>query len=360
MRLSIERTRERIGDLHVDAMERAKARLDSLTKPRGSLGVLEELAIRLSGITGRVLPEIHQKLVVIMAGDHGVTAEGVSAFPSEVTAQMVMNFVNGGAAVNVLARHAGARVLVVDMGVKSNLECAGVLPVRVRPGTDNLATGPAMSRQEAIEAVERGIWVAEREIKSGADLVATGDMGIGNTTPSSAILAAFSGLPVKRLIGRGTGISDERLSRKVSAVSRALSVNRPDPRDAVDVLHKVGGLEIAGLAGVILGCAANRVPVIIDGFISGAAALVAAKIEPRSRQFMIASHLSEEPGHRYMLEMLDLEPMLRMRMRLGEGTGAVLTMHLVEAACRIISEMASFKSAGVAGALSEEEGSADP
>ncbi|MDI3522838.1 MAG: nicotinate-nucleotide--dimethylbenzimidazole phosphoribosyltransferase [Bacillota bacterium] len=348
---TLAETREAIGLLDQEAMAAARRRLDSLTKPRGSLGVLEELAVRLAGITGQALPEVKNKVVIVMAADHGVTEEGVSAYPSEVTAQMVQNFVNGGAAVNVLARQAGARVVVADMGVRAELNFPTVLPWKVRRGTANMARGPAMSREEAVTALERGSTLAEQEIDQGADLIATGDMGIGNTTAGSAILAAFSGLPVAKLTGRGTGVDDRRLRLKVEAVERALAVNRPDPRDALDVLTKVGGLEIAGLAGVILGCAARRVPVIIDGFISGAAALVAGKLEPRAREFMIASHLSEEPGHRYMLALLDLKPLLQMRMRLGEGTGAVLAMHLLEAACRIMREMATFDSAGVAGAL---------
>ncbi|BCV23886.1 nicotinate-nucleotide--dimethylbenzimidazole phosphoribosyltransferase [Gelria sp. Kuro-4] len=348
---TLAETREAIGLLDQEAMAAAQRRLDSLTKPRGSLGVLEELAVRLAGITGQALPEVKNKVVIVMAGDHGVTEEGVSAYPSEVTAQMVQNFVNGGAAVNVLARQAGARVVVADMGVCAELNFPTVLPWKVRRGTANMARGPAMSREEAVTALERGSTLAEQEIDQGADLIATGDMGIGNTTAGSAILAAFSGLPVAKLTGRGTGVDDRRLRLKVETVERALAVNRPDPRDALDVLTKVGGLEIAGLAGVILGCAARRVPVIIDGFISGAAALVAGKLEPRAREFMIASHLSEEPGHRYMLALLDLKPLLQMRMRLGEGTGAVLAMHLLEAACRIMREMATFDSAGVAGAL---------
>ncbi|MDK2926835.1 MAG: nicotinate-nucleotide--dimethylbenzimidazole phosphoribosyltransferase [Bacillota bacterium] len=348
---TLAETREAIGLLDQEAMAAARRCLDSLTKPRGSLGVLEELAVRLAGITGQALPEVKNKVVIVLAGDHGVTEEGVSAYPSEVTAQMVQNFVNGGAAVNVLARQAGARVVVADMGVRAELNFPTVLPWKVRRGTANMARGPAMSREEAVTALERGSTLAEQEIDQGADLIATGDMGIGNTTAGSAILAAFSGLPVAKLTGRGTGVDDRRLRLKVEAVERALAVNRPDPRDALDVLTKVGGLEIAGLAGVILGCAARRVPVIIDGFISGAAALVAGKLEPRAREFMIASHLSEEPGHRYMLALLDLKPLLQMRMRLGEGTGAVLAMHLLEAACRIMREMATFDSAGVAGAL---------
>lgn len=348
MKLTLEETRKKIGHLDEGAMAAAQRRLDSLTKPKGSLGVLEDLVVRLAGITGTALPEVKDKAVIVMAGDHGVTAEGVSAYPSSVTAQMVQNFVNGGAAINVLARHVGARVVVVDVGVAFDLDSAGVVCRKVRCGTGNIATGPAMTREEAVTALEHGMEVAAQEIAKGVNLIATGDMGIGNTTPSSAILAAFSGFPVVKLIGRGTGIDDERLRLKVAAVAKALKVNQPDPRDAFSVLHKVGGFEIAGLAGVILSCAAHRVPVVIDGFISSAAALVAGKLEPKACDFMIASHLSEEPGHKYMLELLDLKPILQMRMRLGEGTGAVLAMNLVEAACKLLHEMATFASAGVA------------
>jgi nicotinate-nucleotide--dimethylbenzimidazole phosphoribosyltransferase len=332
-------------------MHAAQQRLDQLTKPPGSLGVLEDLAVRLAGISGNPLPRVKDKAVVVMAADHGVVEQGVSAFPSEVTAQMVLNFLRGGAAINVLARQAGARVTVVDIGVARSMHQPGLINRKVRLGTANIARCPAMTREEAVQALETGIEIATDEVGRGADILATGDMGIGNTTPSSAILACFSGLPARRVVGRGTGVDDRRLALKVAAVEAALRVNQPDPRDPIDVLSKVGGLEIGGLAGVILGAAANRRPVVIDGFISGAAALVAARIAPKAVNYMIASHLSQEPGHRLILEMLDLEPMLQMKMRLGEGTGAVLAFHLVEAATRILREMATFADAGVSGAV---------
>lgn len=325
--------------------------MDQLTKPPGSLGVLEELAVQLAGISGNPMPAARDKVVVVMAGDHGVVEEGVSAFPSEVTPQMVYNFIRGGAGINVLARQAGARVIVVDLGVAAEINHPGLINRKVRYGTGNIAREPAMSREEAVRAVVAGIEVAEEEIKNGAEILATGDMGIGNTTPSSAILAAFSGLPVRRVVGRGTGVDDRRLELKVRAIERALELHRPDPRDPLDVLSKVGGLEIAGLAGVILGAAAARRPVVIDGFISGAAALVAGRMEPKAIKYMIASHVSQEPGHRIIMEMLDLKPMLQMKMRLGEGTGAALAFHLIEAATRIIREMATFADAGVSGAI---------
>jgi nicotinate-nucleotide--dimethylbenzimidazole phosphoribosyltransferase len=339
---------DQIGDLNGGAMIAARERQSNLTKPPGSLGVLEDIAVKIAGIMQTPLPTISGKAVLIMAGDHGVVEEGVSAWPSDVTVQMLQNFVHGGAAINVLARHAGAKVVVVDVGVKAQLNLAGVASCKVRPGTANITLGAAMTREEAMKAIQVGFSQAQAAIDQGANLLATGDMGIGNTTPSSAILAAFSSMPVAKVIGRGTGVNDNGLQKKISAIEKALAVNKPDPRDALDVLSKVGGLEIAAIAGVILGGASCRVPVLIDGFISGAGALVAAKLAPKARNFMLASHLSEEPGHHYMLQLLDLSPILRMRMRLGEGTGAVLAMPVVEAACNIHAEMATFQQAGVA------------
>lgn len=343
----LQETLNGIGELSQEATQQARRRLDNLTKPRGSLGVLEDIAAQLAGITGDPLPVIKGKAVIVMAGDHGVVEEGVSAYPQEVTPQMVYNFIAGGAGINVLARHAGARVTVVDIGVAAQIKHPSLVSRKVRAGTANMTKGPAMSREEAVKAIEVGIEVAASEIAQGANLLATGDMGIGNTTPSSAILAAFTGLPLDMVVGRGTGIDDQTLVRKKEAIKRALEVNQPDPDDPLDVLSKVGGLEIAGLAGVILGAAARRVPVVIDGFISGAAAMVAARLAPHSTRYMIASHVSEEPGHRYIPDLLGLKPMLQMRMRLGEGTGAVLAFHMVEAATKILREMATFEDAGV-------------
>lgn len=342
-------TIELITDLDLEAMEKAQKRLDSLIKPPGSLGVLEEIAVRLAGITGNPRPRIKEKTVIIMAGDHGVVEEGVSIASSAVTAQMMQAFINGTAGIGVLARHAGARLVVVDVGVLTPVTFPGVVQRRVRAGTGNIATGPAMSREEAIAALEVGIEIANSEIDAGSSLLATGDMGIGNTTPSSAILAVFGGYTPEEATGRGTLVNDEVMKLKISAIKRALIINRPDPKDALDVLAKVGGLEIAGLAGVILGAAARRVPVLIDGFITTAAALVACKLQPKARSYMIASHLSGEQGHRLLLDLLDLRPVVHLQMRLGEGTGAALTMSLVEAATKIMHEMASFDEAGVSG-----------
>jgi nicotinate-nucleotide--dimethylbenzimidazole phosphoribosyltransferase len=287
-----------------------------------------------------------------MAGDHGVVAEGVSAFPAEVTPQMVLNFARGGAAMNVLSRHVGAELVLVDIGVAADLpDIPGLLRKKVAYGTANMAKGPAMTRNEAMRALETGIEIAEDLVAKGAGLLGTGDMGIGNTTPSTAVVAAFSGLKVEEVAGRGTGIDDRRLQLKIQAITRALEINRPDPTDPLDVLSKVGGLEIAGLAGLMIGGAACRVPVMIDGFISGAAALVATRLAPAVKDYLIGSHLSEEPGHRVMMEMIGIKPMLHMQMRLGEGTGAALAMGLVDAALKIINEMATFADAGVSVAL---------
>lgn len=348
--LLLEETIERIGSLDEGAVKAARRRLDSLTKPPGSLGMLEDIAAQIAGITGKIQPWLEKKAVIVMAGDHGVCEEGVSAFPQEVTPQMVLNFLKGGAAINVLARQAGAKVVCVDMGMVTPLEEPGLVIRRLGSGTKNLAAGPAMTLEQARSAVESGIEVATKEIvNNGIELLATGDMGIGNTTPSTAVLAAFTGFPVSILAGKGTGLDQAGIQRKISAVEKALAINKPDPRDGLDVLAKVGGFEIGGLAGVILAAAAARVPVVIDGFISGAAAMIARSLAPRSVHFMIASHLSEEPGHQVMLNWLGLKPMLHMGMRLGEGTGAVLAFHLIEAALRILREMATFEEAGVSG-----------
>lgn len=337
-----------IKPLDESAMSEAQKRLDSLTKPVGSLGVLEDMVKKIAGITGESQPPIPKKTSILMAGDHGVVAEGVSAYPSEVTPQMVLNFLSGGAAMNVLARHAGAELIVVDVGVAAELpEHPMLKQKKIAFGTANMAQGPAMTREQTVEAIEAGIMVAEECIADGTGLIGTGEMGIGNTTPSTAIIACFHGGDVAELCGRGTGVDDQRLALKISVIEKALTLNQPDPADALDVLTKVGGLEIAGLVGVMLAAAANRVPVIIDGFISGAAAVVAGRMSPLAVDYMIASHLSEEPGHKTMLNLLGLKPFLQMNMRLGEGTGAALAMTMVDAALKITHEMASFADAGV-------------
>jgi nicotinate-nucleotide--dimethylbenzimidazole phosphoribosyltransferase len=331
--------------------QQAKDRLDQLAIPPWALGRLMDLAMDLAGQTKSMRPPVARK--AIMAGDHGVAAEGVSKFPPEVTPQMVANFVNGGAGINVLARLAHADVIVVDMGVAadlSNLVNAGqVVDKKVAFGTANLAHGPAMTRAQAVQAIEAGIAIVN-DLSDRYDLFGTGDMGIANTTPSSAIVAALTGRSALEVTGRGTGLDDQQLAIKIKVIDTALAVNLPDPKDGLDVLAKVGGFEIGGIAGVILGAAALRKPVVIDGFISTAGALIAHSLAPTSREFVIAAHRSMEPGHRVMQAFLDLCPLLDLNLRLGEGTGAALAMPIVEAAARVLTEVATFAEAAVAGA----------
>lgn len=338
-----------IQPLDQAAMDAARERQNQLTKPTGSLGRLEELSIQLAGIQRKPLPSIKEKAVIVMAGDHGVVIEGVSAYPQEVTPQMVLNFLNGGAAINVLARHAGARVVVVDLGVANDIPSANanLIRRRVGSGTMNLAQGPAMRREQAEESIQSGIEVALTEISKGADILGTGDMGIGNTTPSAAIACALLKVTAKEIAGRGTGVGDEGLKRKIAVIEKSLKVNRPDTNDGIDVLAKVGGFEIGGLAGVMIGAASRNTPVMVDGYISTAAALIAVSLAPECRQYLISAHCSQEKGHGLMLQWLGLKPLLELDMRLGEGTGAVLGISMAEAACKLLSEMATFGEAGV-------------
>jgi len=343
----LDQTRAAVTPVDRAAAARAQDRLDRKTTPRGSLGRLEELACRLAAVYGTADPLLPARAVVVMAADHGVAEEGVSAYPQEVTAQMVKNFLTGGAAINVLARQQGARVVVVDMGTKCPVALPQVRDGRLGPGTANFVLGPAMSRETAVRALEIGIGLAGELAAEGVGLLGVGDMGIGNTTASSAITAVLTGQTAARVTGRGTGIDEGRLRRKVDAVERALRLNRPDPADPLDVLAKVGGFEIASLAGVILGAAAHRVPVLLDGFITGAAALAAVGLCPAARDYLVASHRSVEPGHEAVLAHLGLRPLFDLDLRLGEGTGAVLAMNLAEAALRILREMTTFEAAGV-------------
>ena len=341
---------EMIKPLDREAIAEARARQDRLTKPQGSLGRLEELSIQLAGIQGKSIPQIRHKAIITMAGDHGVVAERVSAFPQQVTAQMVYNFLSGGAGINVTARQIGARIIVVDMGVATELEPNPQLLARkVAFGTQNMSQGPAMTREQAVTAIETGIEVVASEVAKGLDIVGTGDMGIGNTTASSAICAVMTEKPVAEVTGRGTGIADEQLTHKIEILNRALAVNQPDPKQPLDVLAKVGGFEIGGLVGVMLAAAAHRIPVVIDGFISGAAALIATALSPGLRDFLIAAHVSAEAGHHLLLKHLGLKPLLDLGMRLGEGTGAALGIFLSETAARVLAEMSTFAEAGVSG-----------
>jgi nicotinate-nucleotide--dimethylbenzimidazole phosphoribosyltransferase len=355
IRKAINQTIKKIEKLDSGIMAKAQARLDNLTKPRGSLGSLEELAKQIVGITGNLSPKFLKKSIIVMAADHGVVDEGVSAYPREVTPQMVYNFLNGGAGINVLARHVGVDVLVVDIGIAAEFNglreqkgCIySLLNKKIDFGTKNMAIGPAMTGDQAYASVEAGIEVAERMIKNGYDIIGTGDMGIGNTTASSAIASCICGVDAGLVTGYGTGIDESGFKNKVDVIRRALSTNKPDRSDGFDILAKVGGFEIGGIAGVILGCAANKIPVMIDGFISGAGALIAEAIAPESRNYMIASHCSVEKGHKIMLEKLKLKPLFNFDMRLGEGTGAAIGISIAEASIKILNEMATFGEAGV-------------
>ncbi|MDD5084582.1 MAG: nicotinate-nucleotide--dimethylbenzimidazole phosphoribosyltransferase [Candidatus Omnitrophica bacterium] len=348
----LSETVSKIKKIDYSLAEKTQKRLDNLTKPQGSLGRLEEFAKQMVEITGAESPSLKNKVIFTMAADHGVVDEGVSAFPKEVTAQMVYNFLRGGAGINVLANHVGARVVVVDMGVaeeiqKSKVKNQNFKDKKINLGTKNFVKGPAMTKDEAIKSIEAGIEVFEEELRKGIDIVGTGDMGIGNTTPSSAIAAVVTGRAVEEVTGRGTGVDDKTLSNKIRVIKKAIEVNRSDPKDGIDVLSKVGGFEIGGLAGIILGAASKRIPVVIDGFISGAAALVAYSIEPKTKDYMIAAHCSVERGHRIVLNYIGLKPVLDLDLRLGEGTGAALAMSIVEAGVKILTQMATFEGAGV-------------
>ena len=338
-----------IGPPDAGAMRRAEARQRVLTKPPGSLGRLEELAVRLAGMLGDARPRIGGKAVIVAAGDHGVVAQGVTGYPQAVTAQMVANFLAGGAAVSVMCGRLGVRQLVVDAGIAAPAPAhhPALRVVRAGPGTGDISRGPAMSREQAVRCLEAGIEIAGEVVADGADLIATGDMGIGNTTAASAITAAVTGRPPHETTGRGTGRSDDQLRHKIAVVERTLVCNMPDRGDALDVLAKVGGFEIGVLAGVILGVASRRRAVVLDGFIAGAAALPAVLLSPHARGYLIAAHRSTEPGHRAVLAHLGLQPLLDLELRLGEGSGAVLAMPIIEAAAACLAEMATFAEAGV-------------
>lgn len=344
----LQRLRERIRAPDEGAAERARRHLDRLTKPPGSLGRLEALAVRLAAVRGGP-PSVERPVVFVFAADHGVAAEGVSAYPSIVTAQMVETFLRGGAAINVLARQAGARVVVADFGVAVPVDRPGIVACRLGCGTASIARGPAMSERQAVQAIEAGARLAGAAIAEGADLLITGEMGIGNTTAASALTACLTGAPPEAVTGRGTGVDEATWKVKVDVVRRAIEVNRPDPRDGVAVLTRLGGFEIGGLVGVILAGAAQRVPVALDGFVAGAAALVADTLAPHARHAMLAAHRSAEPGHGRALAHLGLDPYLDLGLRLGEGTGAALFVHLARAAARVYAEMETLEAAGVSG-----------
>lgn len=345
----LENTVKNIKEIEIDPAGKVSNYIKEFAIPAGSLGRLEELAIVYVSITGNFKKTIKNRVIFTMAGDHGVAKEGVSAFPQEVTRQMVENFIAKGAAVNVLADHIGAKVIVVDCGVKGDIPPRPGLKIKkVGHGTGNIAVEAAMTRGDAIKSIEAGIESFNDEHLEGfIDILGTGDMGIANTTPSSAIIAAFEGLDAKDVTGYGTGIDDSAFLKKVEVIKKALELHKPDPSDPIDVLSKVGGYEIGGLAGLCIAAASHRIPIVIDGFISTAGAYVACKIEPKIKNYIIASHKSVEKGHTSFLNNMQKEPLLDLRMRLGEGTGAALGIGLVEAGMKLFNKMATFSEANV-------------
>ncbi|HEX2243840.1 MAG TPA: nicotinate-nucleotide--dimethylbenzimidazole phosphoribosyltransferase [Gammaproteobacteria bacterium] len=346
--MSLAETLPEIRPLDRASESVAQERLDSLTKPQGSLGRLEELARRIAVIQGLVPPRLGQKLIFVFAADHGITEEGVSAYPKSVTAQMIHNFLNGGAAINVMARQYGVDTEVVDMGVDVDFpHIEGLHQCKVRRGTANFARGPAMTRAQALQSIDLGIHLTREAATKNLFLLGTGDMGIGNTSSATAIFCALTGIAPAAATGRGTGIDDVTLARKIFCIEKGLELNRPEVNDPLDVLAKVGGFEIGAITGVILAAARFHIPMLLDGLIAGAAALLAQRFCPEVRDVLFASHVSAEPAHRMMLEELRLAPVLDLRMRLGEGTGACLLMGLLETAVRIMDEMATFPSAGI-------------
>lgn len=351
----IEKSIALIKPLNKVVFEQANERLANQARPAGSLGMLEPASARLAAIFGTLDVRLDNKVIVTCAGDHGVTDEGVSLFPQEVTAQMVFNFVGQGASINVLAKHAGARVKVADLGV--NFDFDPDLPIfhkKVGKGTANFARVPAMSREDAVRSVEAGIEIVNELLAKGAvDMLGTGDMGIGNTTPSSAVIAAFSGIAVDKLTGRGTGIDDAALANKIRVIEQALAMHRPDPKDPLDVLAKVGGFEIGGLAGLVIGAAAAGIPVVCDGLIATAGALIACELAPTAKAYLFASHRSVEVGHRFMHERLGVDPLLDIQFRLGEGTGAALAMELLDAATRVLCDIKTFEEVAIEDAQKE-------
>ena len=347
----LDKTINRIESADPVIYQKALDRLAQQARPAGSLGIMEPLSARLAAIKGRLDVRLTEKVIVTCAGDHGVVAEGVSLFPQEVTASMVYNFVNGGASISVLAHHAGARVVVADLGVNHDFEQD--LPIfhkKIRKATGNLALEPAMTRDEAVRSIEAGIEIVDELLNQGpVDIIGTGDMGIGNTTPSTAIIAAFSGSHPEKLTGRGTGIDDKILRHKIAVIEKGIALHKPDPDDPVDILSKVGGFEIGALAGLVIGSASRKIPVVCDGLISTAGALIACELAPTAKEYLFASHNSVEAGHKFMFDRLGLSPLLDLRFRLGEGTGAAVAMEILDAATRVLAEIKTFEEVGIKG-----------
>ena len=338
----LESTVNNIDSLNKTSIEQAKKRLDRLIKPQGSLGKMEDICMQLAGIHKSKYFDTSKKVVIAFGADHGVYEEGVAPDPQSITYMQLPNFTKGICGVGVISKFVGADVVAVDIGVNCDHELEGVLNYKIRKGTSNMAKGPAMTREEAIRCLEIGIEMAEDSIKKGYNLIGIGEMGICNTTPSSAIISVIDNCDPEDVTGIGAGLKKERVKFKADTIRKSIELNKPNPEDAIDILSKVGGFEIGGMAGVILGCSANRIPVVLDGFISYAAALLAYKINPKTREYMIASHSSAEPGTQRALKILNLEPVLNMGMRLGEGSGAALAFNIIEAANYTYKNMATF------------------
>ena len=353
-KLTLAQTIDGIEPASKEYEELARKQIEDIAMPPWALGKLCDLAVTLAGIERKVKPTVDKKIILTMAADHGVAEDGVSAFPQEVTVQMAQNILLGGAGVNVLGRAAGAEVRLTDMGIKEDISglpgAENLNIVKIAPGSENMHTGPAMTREQAVAALEAGINIANQAVADGAQLLGTGDLGIGNTTPSAAILSVMADIPVAEATGRGTGVDDEGLRAKIRVIEESIELNKPDKNDAVDVLSKVGGYDIAGIAGSILGAAYNRVPIFIDGFISTAGALIALGLCPTAADYMLPSHRSQEPGHDRMWKAIGKDPLLDLNFRLGEGTGGAVAMHLAECACRIANDMLTFSDAGVTNA----------
>ena len=345
--LLFEQTINSINSLNIDIIDKAQKRLDSLTKPLGSLGRLEDIVKQVCGITGELYPEVDKKAIVVMCADNGVVEEGVSSCPKSVTASVTRNLTRGITGVNVFSRHTGSELVVVDIGVDDDINIEGVLNRKIRNGTRNMVKEPTMTREETIKAIETGIEVVSNLKSRGINLLGTGEMGIGNTTTSSAVSAVLTGAPLEYMVGKGSGLTHTALENKISIIKRAIEINKPDPNDPVDVLAKVGGFDIAGLVGCFLGAACHRIPILIDGFISATAALTAVRIKPEARNFIFPSHSSAEPGNKIIMEALEFEPMLNLGMRLGEGTGAALAFHIIDAAFAAYTQMGTFDDAEI-------------
>ncbi len=340
----IEKIRQSIPSIDDHVQQSALAKFDTLTKPNKSLGRLEELIARAAGVYGCLNPCLKRKVIFLMAADHGVTAEGVSAYPAEITYQMVLNFLEGGAAINVLARHFGLEIVITDIGVRGDLsQKSGIMHRKIASGTNNMAKEPAMTEEMAERSIEIGYEVFEDAFEQGEiDLIGLGEMGIGNTTASSAIISLLTGAEIEEVVDRGTGLSLEAVHHKIAVIKQAIALNRPDPEDPLEVLSKVGGFELGGLIGCIFAAAHRRIPIVLDGLISGACALLAVKLAPQVQDYLFASHCSKEKGHRVALTHLGMLPIFDLEMRLGEGTGAVFGMNFIEAGFKLLNEMATF------------------